>query len=58
MEKTIREQHEYLEFMYNKYHRMLAFCDASEYPVISELEKEALKKLCAFEAQHNFNIQD
>ena len=53
MEKTIREHHEYLEFMYNKYHRMLAFCDASEYRRVRELEKEAYDQLCAFEAQHN-----
>ena len=52
---TIKEQHEELEFMYEKYHRMLAFCDASEYPVIRELEKEALKKLCAFDAQNNIH---
>ena len=58
MEKTIREQYEELEFVYNKYHRMLAFCSASEYPVIRKLEEEALKELCAFEAQNNFSIPD
>ena len=58
MEKTIREQYEELEFVYTKYHRMLAFCSASEYHVIRKLEEEALKKLCAFEAQNNFSIPD
>ena len=53
MTMTIKEQREELEFLYNKYHRMLAFCDASEYRMVRELEKEAYDQLCAFEAQHN-----
>ena len=52
---TIKEQYEELVFMYEKYHRMLAFCDAKEFPIIRKLEEEALKKLCAFEAQNNIH---
>lgn len=58
MTMTIKEQYEELEFMYEKYHRMLAFCSASEYPIIRKLEEEALKEICAFEAQHNFSIPE
>ena len=50
---TIKEQHEELVFMYEKYHRMLAFCDAKEFPIIRKLEEEAIKKLCDFEKEHN-----
>ena len=50
--KRLKRQHEALQWLYDKYHKMLAHASAQEYHLVRRLEEDALQKLTAFEAEH------
>ena len=50
--KRLKRQHETLQWMYDKYHQMLARVSGQEYHIVRRLEEDALQKLTAFEAKH------
>lgn len=50
--ERLKRQHETLQWMYDKYHKMLARVSGQEYHIVRRLEEDALQKLTAFEAKH------
>lgn len=50
--KRLTRQHETLQWMYDRYHKMLANVSGQEYHIVRRLEEDALQKLTAFEAEH------
>ena len=50
--ERLKRQHEILQWMYDKYHKMLARVSGQEYHIVRRLEEDALQKLTDFEAKH------
>lgn len=50
--ERLKRQHETLQWMYDKYHKMLARVSGQEYHIVRRLEEDALQKLTDFEAKH------
>lgn len=50
--ERLKRQHETLQWMYDRYHKMLARVSGQEYHIVRRLEEDALQKLKDFEAKH------
>ena len=50
--ERLKRQHETLQWMYDRYHKMLARVSGQEYHIVRRLEEDALQKLTDFEAKH------
>ena len=50
--ERLKRQHEALQWMYDRYRKMLADVSGQEYHIVRRLEEDALQKLTAFEAEH------
>lgn len=50
--ERLKRQHETLQWMYDRYHKMLARVSGQGYHIVRSLEEDALQKLKDFEAKH------